>query len=272
MNNLPLFYNQPVAFDTAVHGALQFSEAPPEFSFAASANAIPLLVGEVAHAVRHYPLVFVPGIDNTAPVLVALVGLGDNVNRFVDSQGQWRADTYVPAYVRRYPFLPLQTPGQAEPILGIDLSAPWVHTQAGEAFVDATGHATPRLERVMTFQNEYQQQAEATAAMCIALQGAEVMVAQTLQWLDARGERQQLDGFLCVDEGKLKALLPDALVTLHRADAMGLAYAQLLSMSNFNGLVTVATQFPTVPRQVPPVRNKKISRKKISVAGGSVTA
>ena len=267
MNRLPLFYNQPVAFDTAVHGALQFSEVPPEFAFAASANAIPLLVSEVAHAVRHYTLVFVPGADNTAPVLVALVGLGDNVNRFVDSQGQWRVDTYIPAYVRRYPFLPLQVPSQAEPVLGIDLSAPWVQAQAGEAFVDATGQATPRLERVMLFQREYQQQAEVTAAMCVALQGAEVMVAQTLQWQDARGKPQQLDGFLCVDEGKLKALLPDALVTLHRADAMGLAYAQLLSMRNLKGLVTVATQLPSVPRQVPPVRKKNGSQKNLKPKG-----
>jgi hypothetical protein len=262
MNTLPLFYSQPVPFDTAVHGALQFAEAAPDFGFASGVNVIPLLVSEVAQAVRHYPLVFLPSTQDVAPTLVALVDLGDNVNRFVNSQGQWRADTYIPAYVRRYPFLPLRVPDKPDPILGIDIGASWINAKGGEVLVDATGHATPRLERVMAFQLEYQQQAEMTVVMCAALQGSAVLEPRTLSWKSAQGEPRQVDGFLCVQETKLKALTPGALTALHQADALGLAYAQLLSMSNLQGLVAAATQFTVAPQPGQPAKKGKLRQKK----------
>lgn len=263
MNSLPLFYSQPVPFDTAVHGALQFAEPLTDFGFAASANVIPLLVSEVAQAVRHYPLVFLSNAVDAVPILVAMVGLGDNVNRFVSSRGQWRADTYIPAYVRRYPFLPLPVSDRPDPILGIDVSASWIKAKGGEVLVDAAGQASPRLERVMAFQREYQQQAELTTAMCAALQGAAVLEPRTLSWQCAQGESRQVDGFLCVQESRLKALAPDGLAALHHADALGLAYAQLLSMGNLQGLVAAATQPPALHQQGQPNEKKRVNQKKL---------
>lgn len=237
MNTMPQFYAQPVAFDTTVHGQLQFAETVPDFGFAAKADVIALQASEVVQAVRHYPMVFLPSKGDSPPMLAVLVGLGDGVNRYVDALGQWRAQTYIPAYVRRYPFLPMQLAGQAAPILAIDTTQGWIQAQAGETMVDSSGLATPRLRRVMEFQQEYRQQANITQTMCAALHAAGVLEPRTLTWQDSGTEKIQLDGFLCVDEAKLRAISPDALHTLHQADALGLAYAQLLSMSNLQGLI-----------------------------------
>ena len=180
----------------------------------------------------------------TQSELAALVGLGDGINRFVNSQQQWRADTYIPAYVRRYPFLSVNVAGQAAPILALDTSQAWIQAAGGETFVDAAGQATPRLARVLAFQRDFQQQAEVTQRMCAALIAAGVLEPRALTWQGADGQPRRLDGFWCVEEAKLRALSPDALHTLHQADALGLAYAQLLSMSNLQSLVAASAPAP----------------------------
>jgi hypothetical protein len=250
MNTPPQFYSQPVPFDRAVHGSLQFAELAPDFGFAAKADAIALVVSEVAQAVRHYPLVFLSGADVTAPMLAALVGLGDGVNRYIDVAGQWRTGTYIPAYVRRYPFLPLQVAGQSDPILAIDTTQAWVQAQAGQPLYDTTGKPTGRMERVLAFQLDYQQQANITQGMCAALHAAGVLEQRTLTWQDASAQARQLNGFWCVDEAKLKSLGAEALQALHQADALGLAYAQLLSMSNLQALVAAQSALPGDAKKV----------------------
>ena len=52
-------------------------------------------------AAAYYPIVF---SDESVPI-AAVVGLRNDSNLFVDSQGQWLADESLPAYVRRYPFI-----------------------------------------------------------------------------------------------------------------------------------------------------------------------
>lgn len=249
MKTLPQFYSQPVPFDAAVHGRLQFAEMAPDFGFAAKADVIALQVSEVAQAVRHYPLVFLPGASDRPSMLAVLVGLGDGVNRYVDAKGQWRAQTYMPAYVRRYPFLPMHVAGQADSILAIDPTQGWIHVRAGAPLVDSAGLPGPRLQRIMAFQQEYQRQADITQAMCAALHAAGVLEPRTLTWQDADDQTRQLDGFWCVEETKLKALSSDTLLSLHQADALGLAYAQLLSMSNLQGLIAAPLPTPGSKRK-----------------------
>lgn len=257
MNSLPQFYVQPVPFDAAVHGQLRFAETPPDFGFAAKADVIALQVSEVAQAVLHYPMVFLSGAGDASLTLAALVGLGDGVNRYVDGQGQWRAQAYIPAYVRRYPFLPMQIPGQTDPILAIDTTQSWIQAQAGEPLIDGNDQPTARMQRVMAFQREYQQQVNITQTMCAALHAAGVLEPRILTWQGQGAESRQLDGFWCVEEAKLKTLGPEALQALHQADALGLAYAQLLSMSNLQGLI--ASPVPLPGRQKKPARAKETS-------------
>ena len=52
-------------------------------------------------AQRHMPIVFSTG-DSVVPL--ALAGLNEGVNVFVDDEGKAHQPFYVPAYVRRYPY------------------------------------------------------------------------------------------------------------------------------------------------------------------------
>lgn len=239
MNELPLFYKNPVVFDVTTHAGLSFPDNAPNYMFAARADAIPVLATELAQAVKSYPVVFLP-TPTGVPVLVALMGLGDGVNTFVNSRGQWRSEAYIPAYVRRYPFLPMRASEGSDPLLGIDLSEGWVRRTGDVPLVDGEGKPTERLLRVMQFQKEYLQQADLTQRLCTVLAEASLLEPATLTWNKESNDVHQLNGFLRIDEARLRGLSDSAVGTLHREDAFGLVYAHLLSLSNFKVLAEAA--------------------------------
>ena len=237
-NSIPLLYHSLVAFSKEQHGKLSFPVQPPDFDFAARTNIIPLLVNETSQAVRYYPLVFVPGTKDEPLVLAAMVGVGDGLNRFVGSDKQWRSNTYIPAYVRQYPFVAVNTPDGKDTVLAIDTSAKWIQVKGPMAFYGADGKPTERLEQTLAFSRDFQLYAKRTSAMVQALQEAGVLEEATLN-LSPQGttKARTISGFVIVSETKLNALSEEAVLKLHKSGAMGLAYAQLLSLSNLNNLL-----------------------------------
>src|SRR3990170_2523980 len=99
---LPLLYDQLEPISSQQHGTLKVRglEAMPGV---AKVHAIPLTVDEFALAQRHYPIIFSAGDD---PVPLALMGLNEGVNTYFNAEGKVDdRHAYVPAYLRRYPFL-----------------------------------------------------------------------------------------------------------------------------------------------------------------------
>src|SRR5262249_12990842 len=111
----PLFYRAPVALRADLHADLKLLDRA-DFGFAANTNSVPIMVSEFAQGSRYYPIVFVG--DPVMPV----AGLGlEQKNVFVDEAGHWDAKrSYIPAYVRRYPFTFISDPASDNFILGID--------------------------------------------------------------------------------------------------------------------------------------------------------
>lgn len=230
---MPLFYKKLELLDSKKHKTLAIAKETTDFSYASEANVIPVVVTELSFASKHYPLVFVAEPNVPTPTLVAMVGLGDNKNIFVDGKGKWRAGTYVPAWVRRYPFLSVKTADKREAI-AIDPSAK-VFTGKNNLPLFQKEEPTDTLKRIVTFQNEYNAAFEQTNAMVNALKEAGVLEAATITIgnpSDKEKPGRNLAGFLMVNEAKLRALDSTALFKLHQTNALGLAYAQLLSMAN----------------------------------------
>lgn len=111
----PLFYQNPVALHPNAHGAAGLVDEL-DYGFARKTNAIPISLSEIPLAALSYPIAFT--IEGGARP-VAIVGLRDDENLFVDRDGGWLAGAYVPAYVRRYPFI-LAEYGEGED-LGVQL-------------------------------------------------------------------------------------------------------------------------------------------------------
>ena len=100
--NLPLLYNSIEPLNATQHSKMNV-RAMMRCRRLRVTHAIPVTVDEFTLVQRHYPIVFSIG---DSPVPLALMGLNEGVNVFLDDDGS-PVDTnlYIPAYLRRYPFL-----------------------------------------------------------------------------------------------------------------------------------------------------------------------
>ena len=119
-----LFYETPVALNRERHRHLKLAPATGKFPFAQRTNSVLLAATELADAATSYPVVFV-GSGGGAYALAAIVGLSDQQNLFLDADGNWAPDAYIPAFVRRYPF------GEQEPIIEWSRETPHEYEKAG---------------------------------------------------------------------------------------------------------------------------------------------
>ena len=80
---LPLFYRDLVPLNSRDHATWR-SRATDKATWLIGQHAIPLTVEEFPQAQRNFPIVFSVGDQ---PVPLALMGLNEGVNVFVDAEG-----------------------------------------------------------------------------------------------------------------------------------------------------------------------------------------
>src|SRR3954467_8279038 len=100
---IPPGYKGLVALDKEIHkgkGVVPARRA----AFASGLTGVYLLAAEFVQASRHYPIVFAQDQQTGGFLPIAVTGLNQDENLFVDQDGEWQKDMYVPAYVRRWPF------------------------------------------------------------------------------------------------------------------------------------------------------------------------
>lgn len=137
-----LLYEKPVVLNRDQHRSVKIG-AVSNYQFAARTNSIILTGTEFVEACKEYPVVFAQSGDRL--VSVALLGVRENENLFVDADGKWDA-RYIPAFVRRYPFVLAET-GTAELLVCVDESSAAFNSANGEALFDTEGKNTPSSTR-----------------------------------------------------------------------------------------------------------------------------
>ena len=226
-----MFYERVVALNDQTHAKLKVRPAS-SFGYAAKINSVPLLVGEFFECAREYPIVFTHG--DSGPVPAALLGLRAEENLYVGREGKWDA-RYVPAFVRRYPFVPGKG-AQGELLVCIDEASQCFDTKEGEAlFVD--GKPSAQLQHAIKFLTEFHQGATATELLARRLQelGLLRQADSVAQLTD--GSQFRLNGLNVVDETRLRNLDRDTVQELFANGTLGAVYAHLLSLGNLGVLV-----------------------------------
>ncbi|MDD2325341.1 MAG: SapC family protein [Alphaproteobacteria bacterium] len=233
---MPMFYSSIRPLDMERDGELYVS-APKDFNFAAKTNAIPLLVDEFPMAAAHYPIVFAAG---PSPVPAAVVGLTNDQNLFLDDAGQWLGGSYLPAYVRRYPFLLMDDPDQKQYVLCIDENSEMLGKQ-GEYALFKDGKPTQFTQSAMNFCATLRQQGEATDEFVKALKDYNLLMNNDAQVDMPNGSKLQLAGFQVIDPKKFD-LLPDSVyLSWRRKGWIGLIFAHLLSSHRWQSLIALSS-------------------------------
>lgn len=230
---LPLFYQSPTVLRPAAHGGR--SLAPQgNYRFAARSNAVPLVAEEIAVAGRHFPVVFSEG-DTPHPV--AVLGLRGQHNLFVDEAGRWREGVYVPAYVRRYPFIFHENTAGNELTLCIDEASELLIDGRDNPLFDAQGEPTALTRNALAFCRDFQAQHQLAVAFTRALIEADLLVDHRADVTLTDGQRLSLSGFKVIDEKRL-AKLPDAtFLQWRRQGWLPLIYGHFFSVGAWSGLI-----------------------------------
>lgn len=233
MNAASALFRAPEPLDPVRHGALRIAPLR-DFSIAARMHAVFVAATEIPEAALEYPIVFVQAGDLDAdgrPAVspVALLGLAAGENLFVEGS-RWKAQ-YLPAFVRRYPFVSSSTGPM------IDTAWSGLSPLEGEPLFDAQGRPTAALDEALGFLARFDAEARRTRGFCARL--AELELLQPMQ-ADATlpdGQTLTVEGFRVVDEERLRAL-PDAVVLeLHRNGMLMLAHLHRASLVRMRQLV-----------------------------------
>ena len=228
------YYERPVLLDRDRH-RLRRVQAAAGFGFARKAHSLVLAGAEFGEAGKEYPIVFTRTPAGKV-VSVALLGLREGDNLFVDGQGAWDG-RYVPAFVRRYPFVLAELPGQASLAVCVDEAFPGWNVAEGEALFDAEGKETAFLRNALEFLGQYQREHQRTLAFCARLDQLGLFKEMNARANLRDGRAFTVDGLLVVDEPKLVAL-PDAdALALFRSGVLHLVSMHLASLSNLQRLV-----------------------------------
>ena len=231
-----LFYERPVPLNREGHKDLRIKPIN-NVAFAGKTHSVPLTIGEFGPAARDFPILFGGNsLEEAGPL--AMLGLNQSENAFVDDNGQWEQGAYVPAFIRRYPFVLAEKPEGAEGddfTVFLDEDYAGFGTEEGDRLFNEDGSDTDTLKNAVRFLGEFQEQVKHTNAFTKRLRELGLLEPRTAQIKD--GENTMvINGLFVVNEEKLRQLDEKVAKELLANGSMGFIYAHLLSLSNIDRL------------------------------------
>lgn len=226
-----LFYQEAVPVSRERHSGCSVEAVG--YGFCRGVNSVPLTAAEFPVASLEYPIVF--AVDGDAVHPVAVLGLRGDENLVVSDGGSWLG-RYIPAFVRRYPFVFTASADGSRFVLCVDEASPGFRRDGrGERLFADDGAPAPYVTRVLRFLQDYQAQFLRTRAFGRGLQELGLLAPMQAVVPFAHG-RIALGGFSVVSREILRSLSGQQLGELARADELQLVYLHLQSLRNFESL------------------------------------
>jgi hypothetical protein len=230
MSTQLLIYETAVPVSSGRHAKCSV-DAGNAYAFTRSVNSVPLTAVEFPLAMSEYAIVFAGSGDDIMPVVI--LGARQNENLYLTPDDAWQAK-YIPAFIRRYPFVFSNSEDGKTFNLCVDEAFPGLNYQGrGKALFTEEGKPSQYTEGVLKFLQEYRAQFVRTKAFCKKLREHDVLEPMQAEFTLTSGEKMALRGFMVVSRAKLKALSGEALVELAKTDELELIYLHLQSMRNF---------------------------------------
>jgi hypothetical protein len=236
-----LFYSNPEPLAKELHSKLGLRRMDGPFGFAKAGHAVPLTVGEFPLAAISGPIIFVG--DEKLPI--AVMGLNAGENMFVTPEGVFEPGVYIPAYVRRYPFVFANDAQNNQMVLCIDRAAEFIVEGGDLPFFEADGEPSEYTKNCIEFCNNFEVERQRTMSFVQILKDNDLFETKTANFTPmnpdgSAGEPQKIAEYFGVSEEKLNKLSPAKLVELRDNGALGQIYAHMLSLVGWDRLIALA--------------------------------
>ncbi len=204
-----------------------------DYLFAIETHLLPLAVVEFTAASRHYPIVF---SHDDVPGPVAMLGVTRRHNLFVEEDGSWADGCYVPAFVRRYPFILLRPEAGEEVQLCLDRESDRINFDHGDPLYDGEDPSAFQ-KQVRSFNTTYAREQARTRQFALACMEHDLFVERTVEYPLPEDRKLQMSGFLVIDTERFQRLPDDVVLNWWRKGYMPMAYAHIFSLGNFGRLI-----------------------------------
>jgi hypothetical protein len=235
---LPLFYQKPAAVEKARHASSGLY-MQVGMGFARATNSLAINVLEFLEASKHYPIVFT---DNESPLPLAIVGL-EHENYYIDENGKWADDHYIPAYVRQYPFILFENSDESKLFLCVDEKSPHFRVNGGEGtevLFNEDGSPSAMTNQALDFCTTYYRHHMITRNFTADLRKHGLLAPYNSQMTLKSGKKVSLSGFQMIDEAAFNGLADDVFLEFRRKGWLAFIDFALGSMSNWRRLAMLA--------------------------------
>ncbi|MDN3645118.1 SapC family protein [Pontixanthobacter aestiaquae] len=245
---LPLFYKDLMPLNSRDHAKWK-TKSSDSADWLIGQHAIPLTVDEFVQTARDFPIIFSSG-DNPLPL--ALMGLNEGVNTFVDDKGKINDPVYLPAYVRRYPFMLAKlTPEGDDLSLCFDPTAGTVgEFDEGQDLFDKDGKATEATQNILQFCEHFEGAGQRTKAFIDELKKHELLMDGeiAISQNDDPDKPFVYRGFQMIDQEKLKEVRGDVLRDWNKNGMLALIYSHMMSLDLMRVIFARQVQQGTAPK------------------------
>ncbi|MEO5377078.1 MAG: zinc-ribbon domain-containing protein [Magnetococcus sp. DMHC-6] len=232
------FYRKVVLLSTVKHKEWILASHRP-YHYAASTHAILLNGEEFRPACLNYPIVFLVDPPHHP---IAILGLQNEENLFVDPNGAWLEEAYVPLYVQRYPFALHNPPGSEQLHMCIDSESDFFNNGTeGSLLLDASGAPTPVLIQEMEICRKFHTQSQVTAEFVTALMTHNMLSTGSIDLKDNTNVFRITD-FMVLNEAKLATLEEATIINWHRKGWLAWIHWCLASQNHWNKLLNLKKQ------------------------------
>jgi len=233
-----LLYTQPEPLDAQRHAKLGVRRSPTPFGFAAKQHFVPLNVQEFGPAGVIYPIIFAG--DTYTPL--AVMGLQEGENAFIDARGGYRAGCYVPTYLRRYPFVGAIDSVQQRVVICIDRASSLLTEDSPELPLFENGETTEFTKACVEFCSQYDTDQARTQSFSKLLQELDLFEPKQTTYTPRSpdgvpGQPVVVSEYFAVSETKLRELPAEKLVELRDTGALSQIYAHLHSLFLWDRLI-----------------------------------
>ena len=234
-----LLYSKPEPLNIEQHGKLGFNRSTTPFAFATKTHVAPLVVTEFAPASMLYPIIFAG--DDYQPL--AVMSLRPEENLFINDDGGVAPDAYIPAYIRRYPFV-FANDEQAERLVVCIDRASKALVQGGDTPLFEKGEPSQFTKDAIEFCRSFEEERQRTEQFVKLLKDLDLLELKNAVFTPrnpdgTNGEPQPIAEYFAVSEEKLNALSSDKIIELQKNGALAQIYAHLISLLNWDRLIAV---------------------------------
>ncbi|MDP1630712.1 MAG: SapC family protein [Caulobacter sp.] len=238
-----LFYTTPEPLSREGHGGLGVRRLDKPFHFAAPGHVVPLTVAEFNFAATSYPIIFA-GPEHMP---LAVTGINPGQNLFVNEDGSYVVGAYVPAYVRRYPFVLATDDAQERMVVCIERGADIFADKkdADTPLFDEKGEPSEYTVGAIKFCEDFETERRRTESFAKLLGDLDLFEQRDATFnfpnQDGTSQAVKLADYFAVSEEKLAALPAEKLAELRDSGALEKIYNHLTSLVGWDRLVAIAS-------------------------------